>query len=119
MGVEVKARRNLLKSYPDTFVGSDAVNWLCDRYNISRVAAVDLGQKMLNMGFFENAKDPSRAFEDASQFYRFVNAEAGGGPAVNASTTIYDFTVLDINKNPVKLDRYKDMVLLVVNVASF
>jgi len=33
-------------------------------------------------------------------------------------TTIYDFTVADIHGKPVKLDRYKGKVLLVVNTAS-
>lgn len=33
-------------------------------------------------------------------------------------TKLYDFTVDDIHGKPVKLDRYKDKVLLVVNVAS-
>ena len=31
---------------------------------------------------------------------------------------VYDFTVNDIHGKPVKLDRYKDKVMLVVNVAS-
>jgi len=31
---------------------------------------------------------------------------------------VYDFTVNDIQGKPVKLDRYKDKVMLVVNVAS-
>ena len=34
-------------------------------------------------------------------------------------TTIYDFTVDDIEGHPVKLDRYKGKVLLVVNTASY
>ena len=34
-------------------------------------------------------------------------------------TTFYDFTVDDIGGHPVKLDRYKGKVLLVVNTASF
>ena len=33
-------------------------------------------------------------------------------------TTLYDFTVNDIHGEPVKLDRYKGKVLLVVNTAS-
>lgn len=32
--------------------------------------------------------------------------------------TIYDFIVKDINDNPVSLERYKNHVLLIVNVAS-
>lgn len=34
------------------------------------------------------------------------------------SQTIYDFTVTDIDGHEVKLDRYKDRVLLIVNTAS-
>ena len=33
-------------------------------------------------------------------------------------TSVYDFTVDDIGGHPVKLDRYKGKVLLVVNTAS-
>ena len=32
--------------------------------------------------------------------------------------SIYDFTVLDMKKNPVKLDRYKGKILLIVNTAT-
>ena len=33
-------------------------------------------------------------------------------------TTLYDFTVDDIHGKPVRLDRYKGKVVLVVNTAS-
>jgi glutathione peroxidase len=36
----------------------------------------------------------------------------------DSMTTLYDFTVDDIQGKPVKLDRYKGKVLLVVNTAS-
>ena len=31
---------------------------------------------------------------------------------------VYDFTVQDMKKNPVKLDKYKGQVLLIVNTAT-
>jgi glutathione peroxidase len=39
-------------------------------------------------------------------------------PAPLAEKSIYDFTVNDIIGNPVKLEQYRGMVLLLVNVAS-
>ncbi|MCX7640682.1 MAG: glutathione peroxidase [Pyrinomonadaceae bacterium] len=36
----------------------------------------------------------------------------------NSSKSIYDFTVLDIDGNPVKMSKFKGNVLLIVNVAS-
>lgn len=39
-------------------------------------------------------------------------------PAAPAYTSVYDFTVNDIDGKPVKLDTYKGKVVLIVNVAS-
>jgi len=117
-GIEVKDRRKRLRSYPNSFVGKEAVDWLCDRYNISRVAGVELGQKMINMGFFEHVKNPELPFEDAEVFYRFVPPEMAG-PAISESTTMYDFTAMNIDKEMTKLDAYTGQVVIVVNVASF
>lgn len=39
-------------------------------------------------------------------------------PDYKTATSIYDFTVLDIKGNPVKLDIYKGHVAIIVNVAS-
>lgn len=39
-------------------------------------------------------------------------------PDYKTATSIYDFTVNDIKGNPVKLDKYKGHVAIIVNVAS-
>jgi len=50
------------------------------------------------------------------------NASAEAGSAVNvsnvAATSLYDYTVKDIDGRSVKLDKYKGKVLLIVNLAS-
>lgn len=53
----------------------------------------------------------------------FVNIQAPyaqkqTGTGVSNGQSIYNFTVTDIDGKPVKLDRYKGKVLLIVNVAS-
>jgi len=117
-GIDVKKRRHFLRSYDHCFVGSEATDWIVDKFNVSRVQAVELGQKMLGMGFFEHVSDQNKPFEDANEFYRFVDTEAAG-PQVTENTTLYDFNALDIDKNPVSLSEYAGRVVLVVNVASF
>jgi hypothetical protein len=132
--------------------GSEATDWIVDKFNVSRVQAVELGQKMLGMvrcclnlnpplvtslveidrvahpctvrgvtvpqGFFEHVSDQNKPFEDANEFYRFVDTEAAG-PQVTENTTLYDFNALDIDKNPVSLSEFAGRYVLVVNVASF
>jgi len=118
-GVEVKPRRWLFKTYPECFVGKEAVDWLCDAFNVSRTQAVELGQKMMGMGFFEHATDKDKTFLDADQYYCFVTVGGDSGPLITQSTTIYDFQAYDIDKKLVSFDDYRGKVLLVVNVASF
>jgi len=71
---------------------------------------------MVNMGFFVPVN--CRDFEDKNNYYRFVN-QVEDGPVINEKTVIYDFSVIDINKQMIALSQYKDKVNIVVNVASF
>jgi glutathione peroxidase len=49
----------------------------------------------------------------------YLQAEEKTPPAAKDSVkSIYDFTVIDIDSTPVKLDKYKGHVMLIVNVAS-
>lgn len=73
-------------------------------------------------------------FQDGNEFYRFVVPSLlppyrtlvnrtqdmdAAGPTITESTTLYDFSALDIDKNTVPLNQFENQVVLVVNVASF
>eukprot|EP01087_Luapelamoeba_hula_P012003 TRINITY_DN3339_c0_g1_i1.p1 TRINITY_DN3339_c0_g1~~TRINITY_DN3339_c0_g1_i1.p1 ORF type:complete len:266 (-),score=47.44 TRINITY_DN3339_c0_g1_i1:1289-2086(-) len=118
-GVKCQNRRaKLFFTYPDCFLGSEAVDWLVDNLNISRSVAVELGDKMLVMGFIERVNDKDKVFIDnPSAFYRFIMAD-DSGPPITPDTTLYSYKVLDIDLNTVDLANFRDQVVLVVNVAS-
>jgi len=119
-GVECKTRKaGFSKSYANCFVGKEAVDWLVDNLGVSRATAIELGQKMISMEFFEHASgDKDKLFLDKNdEYYHFISPEVEG-PAITPDTTLYDFTVLNIDRTPVDLSIYRDQVVLVVNVAS-
>jgi hypothetical protein len=75
-GVNVGPNRYLLTSYPHTFVGSQAVDFMI-QHGIanSRVAAVDLGRKMVTeLGLFHHVTN-EHDFRDDRLFYRFSPIE--------------------------------------------
>lgn len=43
-GFDICDHRYLLRTYPNTFVGSEAVLWMCDHLSISEEDAIKLGQ---------------------------------------------------------------------------
>jgi len=71
-GVEVKDRKYHLKTYPQCFVGSEAVDWLVKHASLKhRLSAVNLGQQLMNMGAFSHVKD-RHDFADEGYFYKFA-----------------------------------------------
>lgn len=73
-GVSIRERRYRLQTYPDCFVGLDAVDWLVRAYNITRQQAVAIGQKMLERGIIHHVLD-EHPFTDSYLFYRFYGDE--------------------------------------------
>jgi hypothetical protein len=69
-GIKIKDRRYHLRIYPQCFVGSEAVDWMCDRFRISRVEAVKLGQKLMDAKHVHHVVDDHK-FKDGYFFYRF------------------------------------------------
>jgi Domain found in Dishevelled, Egl-10, and Pleckstrin (DEP) len=69
-GVEIMDRRYRLTVYPQCFIGSQAVDWLCQRYGLTRPQALRLGAKLFDEGVFHHVVD-EQVFEDTGYFYRF------------------------------------------------
>lgn len=69
-GVHIKERQFHLKSYPQCFVGSEAVDWLVGYLKISRQDAVTVGQRLINENWIHHVVD-EQAFQDGYFFYRF------------------------------------------------
>lgn len=59
-----------LRSYKNSFIGSDAVAWLAENLKISRPEAVALGQECINMNLFSHVLG-EQAFADDYYYYRF------------------------------------------------
>jgi hypothetical protein len=66
----VKDRRYHLRLYPRCFVGSEAVQWLMERYHMSHEDALRVGKAMLDLGLFHHVVKQHH-FEDGYFFYRF------------------------------------------------
>jgi len=73
-GLTIRDRRYGLTMYSNTFIGSEAVDWLCDRYGLDRATATDIGKQIVARGFGHHVTD-DRDFHDAMLFYRFYQDE--------------------------------------------
>ena len=69
-GVKIHDRSYHLVNYPRCFVGSEAVDWLANRFNITRESAVRLGQRLVDENWIHHVVD-EHPFEDGYFFYRF------------------------------------------------
>ena len=73
-GLEIKDRHYNLKNYPRCFVGSEAVEWLSTKLNISTNEAIAIGQKLLEQQWIHHVTNEHQ-FEDEYLFYRFNEAK--------------------------------------------
>jgi Domain found in Dishevelled, Egl-10, and Pleckstrin (DEP) len=69
-GVKIKDRRYRLRTYSQCFVGSEAVDWMRDRFRISRAEALQLGQRLMDAKHIHHVVD-GHEFKDGYFFYRF------------------------------------------------
>jgi hypothetical protein len=87
--MKCKSRKSYLLTYPDCFLGSDAVSYLVEnRYAASRKDAVDLGRVLAShLSLFECVSKKSKLLvDDAKSYYRF-SEEFKGASVLRRATS--------------------------------
>ena len=73
-GLNIKDRKHYLKSYPQCFIGTEAVQWLIQTQNISKVIALSIGKRLVRRKIIHHVLD-QHDFKDEFLFYRFYKDE--------------------------------------------
>lgn len=69
-GLEIKNRNYRLKNYSLCFIGSEAVEWIQAKYDISKSEAVKLGERLIEEKIIHHVTDDHK-FKSDYLFYRF------------------------------------------------
>lgn len=71
-GVEIKDRKQLLKTYPSAFVGQEAVDWMLRNLPIrDRDDAITLGQRLLASNYIHHVSNDKKGFKDGVDIYYY------------------------------------------------
>ena len=72
--LEIKNRTHRLKTYPSTFLGSEAVSYLCTSQKVDIATALKIGNRMIRENIFHHVCD-DHLLENSKLFYRFYSDE--------------------------------------------
>eukprot|EP01091_Cochliopodium_minus_P009194 TRINITY_DN2203_c0_g1_i1.p1 TRINITY_DN2203_c0_g1~~TRINITY_DN2203_c0_g1_i1.p1 ORF type:complete len:1414 (-),score=441.97 TRINITY_DN2203_c0_g1_i1:3-4244(-) len=75
-GVSIKNRKIGFKTYPNSFLCSDAIDWLMRNYNLGRNPALELGQ-CLERFYFIHSVTYNSNFEDKGNIFVFQDTGEG------------------------------------------
>jgi len=79
-GLAIRDRRSFFSSYPKSFIGSEAVTWMCRYLDLfSRHEALVVGQELLRRGLICNVSNAENGFIDGPPFYRFMDTGSCAG----------------------------------------
>jgi len=74
----VKDRKKGLKTYKNSFVGKEVVDWLVKAKSLERHAAIDMCQQLVDRHFGHSVnKDTATGFKDDATIYRFIEDDEG------------------------------------------
>jgi potassium efflux system protein len=74
--VEIRDRRHLLRVHEAAFVGREAVDWLVRRFGLTRLEAVELGERWVEQGLIRHVLD-EHGFRDGRLYYRVCDGAGG------------------------------------------
>lgn len=74
-GVELKERSRFFRTFSNSFVGSEAVQWFVNNLKISRRSAVKVGEMLREIKAIEHVTN-SQVFCDAKYYYRVTDVVA-------------------------------------------
>lgn len=87
-GVEIRDRKQLLKSYPKAFIGQEAVDWMLRNLPVrDRDDGLSLGQRLLGSGYIRHVSDNKKGFRDGEQYYVFEDAAKVEQHAIDSENT--------------------------------
>ncbi|GJD11248.1 hypothetical protein Gasu2_53870 [Galdieria sulphuraria] len=69
-GLKVADRRRMLKTYSKCFTGTEAIDWMTKKLELSREQAQDLGQRLIGAGIIQPVFG-SDSFCEGEAFFRF------------------------------------------------
>lgn len=84
-GLDIRDRMYRLRTYPQCFVGREAVDWMVQHYRVSRDDAVRMGQRLSALGLLSHVLQ-EHDFEDAELFYELATPRGASlvtGPSAN------------------------------------
>jgi len=75
-GVDVRDRKNMGKTYRQSFIGSELVTWLImNNYSTSRKQALEIGNFLYDKGLFIHVTQTNSQLKDENAFYQFQTSE--------------------------------------------
>jgi len=73
-GVEIKDRKHRITTFRTCFIGSEAVEWICNKLKYTRLQAVSVGQMLVDRGFLHSV-NYQHGFRDKDYMYIFYEDE--------------------------------------------
>lgn len=114
-GIELKDRKQLLKTYSNSFVGQEAVDWMLSNLPIrDRDEAVALGQRLLTSKYIKHVSDAKKAFKDGEHLYVFEDLDKVEAMAKETMSTSDEAAAdkSDIYSTGVSLDDFELLVTI-------